>query len=296
MVTEAFSRHAPVFVYFSDSHSGSSSNFPSLRRCDAIPPGHFQPFFNIVLVCSHFPTPSGIRFLTSLHDGQWYSLCFSVPSSLLQPLHFFSSDQPRPYNGFCTHPPSTTSFLVTCRCLSIHASQVFLRSIARVRCCTTDHPHAPHLPEILQGTSCSFLVTLQWIFQFCSTFCLIFWSAAFHQLRPQTAPRITRTLSAPHHCLAIWTDSSHHRVISQLRFSPSFQFVVAVFPNLSWALHYGICLRPHATPCGPLLGARNQLCIPLRFKLFTIVQLLQTGCILQSRVNLFFFSSEMCWF
>ena len=34
------------------------------------------------------------------------------------------------YNLFCTHHPSTTTFLVTCRCLSVHASMVFLRSIA----------------------------------------------------------------------------------------------------------------------------------------------------------------------
>ena len=73
---------------------------------------------------------SGIWFLTSLHSGQWYSLGFSVPSSLLQPLHFSSCDHHLSYNIFCTHPPCTTSFLVTFRCSSVRASLVFLRSVA----------------------------------------------------------------------------------------------------------------------------------------------------------------------
>ena len=62
------------------------------------------------------PSPSEIRFLTSLHGGQWYSLCFSVPCSSLQPRHFFSSDQPVSYSVFCTRLPSTTNFLITLRC------------------------------------------------------------------------------------------------------------------------------------------------------------------------------------
>ena len=52
----------------------------------------------------------------------FHSFCFSVPSSLLQPRHFFSSDQPVSYD-LCT------SFLVTLRCLSVHA-WVFLRTIS----------------------------------------------------------------------------------------------------------------------------------------------------------------------
>ena len=63
------------------------------RGCDVIPHCHFQSSFDVLALCSHFPKPSWIWFLSSLHDGQWYSLCFSVPSSLLQPRHFFSSDQ-----------------------------------------------------------------------------------------------------------------------------------------------------------------------------------------------------------
>ena len=60
--------------------------------------------------------------MTSLHDGQWHSLCFSVSSSLLQPLHIFSSDQPMSTLVFChpflpiDHPsnrPSKLGFLTT---------------------------------------------------------------------------------------------------------------------------------------------------------------------------------------
>ena len=81
----------------------------------------FAPICSVFLGSSSWP-PS--------NTGQWYKLFFSVPSSLLHPLHFFSSHQPMSYNLFCTQPPSTTSFLVTLRCLSVHASFVILRSIA----------------------------------------------------------------------------------------------------------------------------------------------------------------------
>ena len=110
--------------------SGLFLQLHPLRECDLIPSCRFQPSVDVSAFCSHFPNPYGIWFVTSLHDGQWYNLCLSVSSSLSQPLHFFSSDQPMSHNLFYTHPPSTTTFLFTCRCLSVHASLVFLRSTA----------------------------------------------------------------------------------------------------------------------------------------------------------------------
>ena len=104
--------------------AGIPLQVPSLQRCDMIPLCHLGRFRSL------FPFPQSFWLQISLHYGQWYNLCFSMPSSLLQPLHFFASDQPLSYNLFCTHPPSTTSFVVTCRCLSAHTSLVVLRSIA----------------------------------------------------------------------------------------------------------------------------------------------------------------------
>ena len=43
------------------------------------------PFFDVLAFCSDFLSSSGI----SSHHGQWKSLCFSVPSSLLRPGHSF---------------------------------------------------------------------------------------------------------------------------------------------------------------------------------------------------------------
>ena len=79
-------------------------------------------------LCSHYPKPSTIWFLTSLRDGLWHSLRCSVPSPLSQSRHVLSSDQPILHVLFCTHPPSTTSFLITLRFLSFHTSLVPSRS------------------------------------------------------------------------------------------------------------------------------------------------------------------------
>ena len=46
-----------------------------------VPLSHFQSVSDVFARCSHFPNSSGIWFLTSLHDGQWYSLRLFVPSS-----------------------------------------------------------------------------------------------------------------------------------------------------------------------------------------------------------------------
>ena len=91
---------------------------------------HFQSSFDVFARCSHFPHHSGIWLRTSLQDGQCYSQCFSVPSSVPYPEHFFSSDQPTSYNLLCSHPPSTTNFLITMQCLSVHDSLVFIHNIA----------------------------------------------------------------------------------------------------------------------------------------------------------------------
>ena len=82
-------------------------------------PCHFQSFLDVLALRSQFPNFSGIWLLISFQHGQWYNLCFSVPSSSLHPQHFFSSDQPMSYDLFCTHPPSTSSVLITCGCLSV---------------------------------------------------------------------------------------------------------------------------------------------------------------------------------
>ena len=101
---------------------------PSLREGDLIPLLHFQSSCDVLALSSHFPSPSGIWFLTSLCDGQWYSLVFSVPSSLLQHRHFPFRPTNQCRTIFCTHPPSTTRFVVACRRLSVQASLVFLHS------------------------------------------------------------------------------------------------------------------------------------------------------------------------
>ena len=42
-----------------------------LGGCDVTPFCHVQSFFEVLSLCSHFPSPAGIWFLTSLHDGHW---------------------------------------------------------------------------------------------------------------------------------------------------------------------------------------------------------------------------------
>ena len=90
MVPKAFNWHVPAFVLF---------RFP--------PP---QSFFDVLAL--------EIRFLTAFQHWQRCNLCFCVPSSLLQPRHFFSFDQPKSYDLCCAHPPSTINFLRSSACLS----------------------------------------------------------------------------------------------------------------------------------------------------------------------------------
>ena len=79
-------------------------------------------FLDVLALCSHVQNFFGIWLLTSFQHGQWYNLCFSVPSSLFHPR------QPMSYHLLCTQPPSTTSFRTTIRCLFVHSALIFLRS------------------------------------------------------------------------------------------------------------------------------------------------------------------------
>ena len=65
-----------------DSRSSSASDF---ENC-------VQPLLDLV---SDFPSST----------GQWYNPCFSMPSSLLQPRHFFSSDRPMSVLSFSAPIP-----------------------------------------------------------------------------------------------------------------------------------------------------------------------------------------------
>ena len=85
-----------------------------MRRDTSLPfPVFFQRFRSLL------PFPQSKWDLVSdlSMTDKWYSRCFSKPSSLLQPRHFFSSDQLMSHNLFGTHPPSTTSFLHCGACL-----------------------------------------------------------------------------------------------------------------------------------------------------------------------------------
>ena len=133
-----------------------------------IPLCHVQSSFEVSALCFHFPEPAGIWFLTSFRDGQWYSLCFSVPP-LLQPLHLFSPDHPTSHNLFCTHSPSTPSFLVTFRCFlcsrfvglsSTHSldwlqPHSFFQLLTHVLCC-------PSLPIDHLGLFRKYLLHVLW--------------------------------------------------------------------------------------------------------------------------------------
>ena len=149
MVTEVFHWHTSAFVL---------SRLPPTQGCAVNPLCHFESFFGVFALFSHFSKLSAIWHLTSLHDGQRYSQCFPLPSALLPPRQFFSSDHPTSYNFFCTHPPSTTILLITL-CLSAHVRWLFIGLSSQhsldwfqphsfqhptlVRCCpfvSVDHP------------------------------------------------------------------------------------------------------------------------------------------------------------
>ena len=91
--------------------------------CDASLP--LLSSLEVFAFCSHFLGSSGTWFLASRQAGRWCVLCFSVLSSSSHPWHTSWSDQPMSKNLFCTHPPSTTNFLITLRCVSVHFSMAF---------------------------------------------------------------------------------------------------------------------------------------------------------------------------
>ena len=74
---------------------------------------------------------------------------------------------------------------------------------------------------------------------------------AVHQLRAQTAPRVTRAIPAPHQGLTTWVDSSHHVMFSQKHVSPYFQLVFEVLlpttlgPYMSRAFFHLLTVLPH---------------------------------------------------
>ena len=138
-----------------------------------------------------FSSPSGIWFPTSLHDGQWYSLRFSV-FSLLQRRDFFSSDDQRSHNLFCTHPPSTTSSLGILRALSVHDSLVFLRSIAWIGSGQTPSFNSSH--SCL--TTYFFQSTILACFRSILTSC---WQTTHVHLCPRSAKCATLATGCPGH-------------------------------------------------------------------------------------------------
>ena len=155
----------PQFLCFSDSHLRTVGWF-FLRGCDVIPLCHFESCFEVLALCSHLPSFSGIWFLTSSVTDS--GTAFASPCLLGYSLHTFSSDQPMSHNLFCTHLHSATSFLITLRC---HASicissqyrldrlqpHSFLQLVMLLVCCPflpTDHHHGlfqKHFLHILRA-------------------------------------------------------------------------------------------------------------------------------------------------
>ena len=149
MVPKAFKWHAPTFVLF------------------RFPPPHCQTAFLPLTFTQRVRRDSSLPLLPvaqffwdlvgSLPTRLIQSVCSQCLSSLLHPRHFVSSDQPVSYNLFCTQPPSTSSCLVTCRCLSVHASFVFLRNIARIGSSHTPSFNSSHSCFAAQLASQAFL-------------------------------------------------------------------------------------------------------------------------------------------
>ena len=120
--------------------NGTFTNCLVSNGCDAIPLCHFHSFFDVLALSFNLHKSSDIWSLTSLHDRQWSSLCFFCA------LFFVTSDQPVSHNFLCTHPPSTVSFLITFRCLSVHALLVVLRNM--------DSIGSNHTPSLNSSRAC----------------------------------------------------------------------------------------------------------------------------------------------
>ena len=112
-----------------------------------IPLCHFQSSFEVLTFCSDFFNSSGMWFRSSLHNGQLYT-AYVFPCLL----HCYSLK-----DFFFIRPPSVKFFsapillprpasLGILRCLSVHASSVFLRSIAWIG--------SNHAPSLSSSHSC----------------------------------------------------------------------------------------------------------------------------------------------
>ena len=130
MVSKSFDQHARSLVLFRLPLTDCQVAPPQLspRGCDVTPLCHFKSFFDVLAFCSHFPSPSGIWFLTSLHEAmvQIVLLCafFFVPASTP-----FSSDQCHTIfsaPNLLPRPVSSSHY----GALFVHTSCVVLRSIA----------------------------------------------------------------------------------------------------------------------------------------------------------------------
>ena len=131
MSLEALHWHASAFVLFGLPlvHTAVASIPLTLtervRDYTSLPLPFFLRRFRLLLL-----KPSGISRLTSCHFRQWWSLCFSVPSSILHAWHLLTSDQPMSNSLFCVQPPSKKIFLSTLRCFSVQFSPTFFRKRA----------------------------------------------------------------------------------------------------------------------------------------------------------------------
>ena len=135
MVPEAFSQHPPALVLFRFRSSDRPAAFPPIetdftqevRRDSSLP-------LPILLLRIGPPLPLLQPFWGLVSD--LLSTRAVIHTVLLCAFFLASASTLRfvrptiSHNLLCTNPSSTTSFLVTIRCLSVHASSVFLRSIA----------------------------------------------------------------------------------------------------------------------------------------------------------------------
>ena len=124
------------------------------------------------------------------------------------------------------------------------------------------------------------------IFNTVRTHSCLFWPASVHQLRHQTAPRITRTLPVPYQRLAIWVHSPNTVVSFQMRIVHVFKWWLKSLSSCRGLPHFpGIFKRNYAfhTSCSnSCLQPHTIACDAIFLPLFCPV------CMLQRRVKL-------CW-
>ena len=85
--SQRWRRHAPASVFFASDRWTDKWLFLQVR-CDVTP--FFPSPVLLRSLSSVFPCPQPLSdLLSDVFDGQWYSLCSSVPSALLQPGHLY---------------------------------------------------------------------------------------------------------------------------------------------------------------------------------------------------------------